>query len=354
MTVSRRMVLTGTVAAAAGLVVGGCSSSDERPPQQTDVLAHPPRNHAIVGAFDLDASRPAEALRTLAARAEDAPLGTQLTVGLGASLFDRAGIADRRPRQLAAMPPFPGDVLDPARTHGDVLLEVGADSAAAAKRIFREVAGDLRVRWQMAGFRDGTGVQGGRPLATNLFGFTEGHGNPQSRDIDGIVRVAAGQGEPAWATGGTYQVVRIIKFATALWDKHPITEQEQIIGRRRDGRWLDGTAPSGEPKFGADPRGELTPLESHVRLANPRTGPPPPMLRRGYSFQGGMAGTGRAEAGLLFIAYQRDLEEGFAAVQRRLAGERLGRYVLTVGGGYFFVPPPARRRSWWGAGLFHA
>jgi deferrochelatase/peroxidase EfeB len=58
-----------------------------------------------------------------------------------------------------------------------------------------------------------------------------------------------------------------------------------------------------------------------------------------------MVGTGRAEAGLLLIAYQRDLEEGFAAVQRRLAGERLGRYVLTVGGGYFFVPPPAPRRS---------
>ncbi|MFD4766694.1 hypothetical protein [Streptomyces niveus] len=37
---------------------------------------------------------------------------------------------------------------------------------------------------------------------------------------------------------------------------------------------------------------------------------------------------------------QRDLAKGFEAVQKRLAGEALAKYVLTTGGGYFFVPPP--------------
>ncbi len=50
------------------------------------------------------------------------------------------------------------------------------------------------------------------------------------------------------------------------------------------------------------------------------------------------------------MAYQRDLEDGFAGVQRRLAGEELSRYTLTVGGGYYFVP--AAGPDWWGARLF--
>jgi deferrochelatase/peroxidase EfeB len=85
----------------------------------------------------------------------------------------------------------------------------------------------------------------------------------------------------------------------------------------------------------------VTPLDSHVRRANPRRpgSTPPAMLRRGYSYRAGHDMAGRPEEGLLFVALQRDLELGFAGVQRRLAGEPLGRYVLTVGGGYYFVPP---------------
>jgi deferrochelatase/peroxidase EfeB len=60
---------------------------------------------------------------------------------------------------------------------------------------------------------------------------------------------------------------------------------------------------------------------------------PPELLRRGYSYRAGH------EEGLLFVAFQRDLDRGFAGVQRRLAGEPLGRYTLAVGGGYFFLPP---------------
>jgi deferrochelatase/peroxidase EfeB len=184
----------------------------------------------------------------------------------------------------------------------------------------------------------------------NLFGFTEGHGNPDPHQLTDVVRVREGQGEPGWAIGGSYQVARTITFGTALWDADKVHEQERVIGRRRDGRWLNGSPAGADPDFAADPDGRHTPLNAHVRMA--RAGGVPPMLRRGYSYRLAAEAGGAAEEGLIFLAYQHDLAKGFEAVQKRLAGEKLARYVLTVGGGYFFVPPASRDGRWWGEGLF--
>ncbi|MFJ2554074.1 MULTISPECIES: Dyp-type peroxidase [unclassified Streptomyces] len=178
---------------------------------------------------------------------------------------------------------------------------------------------------------------GGRPGAgPEPFHFTEGFGNPaEEREVLDRALVRDDQGEPAWAVGGSYQVVRIIRLATELWDKDSVHEQERIIGRRRDGRWLDGTPVDEEPNYRADPRGRLTPLDSHVRLATPDRRNPAPLVRRGYSYD-----RGDGDTGLVFSCFQRDLAQGFEAVQMRLEGEAMAKYVLTTGGGYFFVPPP--------------
>lgn len=178
-------------------------------------------------------------------------------------------------------------------------------------------------------------MEGGRGLARNPFHFTEGFGNPDDeRETAERALVRSGQGEPEWAVGGSYQVVRIIQLATELWDKDSVDEQERIIGRRRDGRWLDG-APVGErPDFASDPKGRVTPLDAHVRLAAPNRRNPPPLVRRGYSYD-----RGDGDTGLVFSCFQRDLATGFEAVQKRLEGEAMAKYMLTTGGGYYFVPP---------------
>jgi deferrochelatase/peroxidase EfeB len=104
-----------------------------------------------------------------------------------------------------------------------------------------------------------------------------------------------------------------------------------------------------EPDFAADPDGKVTPLDSHVRRADPRTAgaAAPRLVRRSWSYQAGAAEGGRPDEGLLFMAYQGDLETGFLSVQRRLAGQALDRYLLTVGGGYFWVPPADVRSPAW-------
>ncbi|MGW6739316.1 Dyp-type peroxidase [Streptomyces sp. NPDC055025] len=293
----------------------------------------PPGRVAVV-ALDREASAELRVLAHAVASVQTENLTAALALGSG--VF---GVGGRPPRLLRPMPSFAGDLLDPTQSHGDVLVQVAGeragDTAEAMDRLLR-VATGWRVRWRVEGFRAANRVEGGRGLARNPFHFTEGFGNPAGeRETAERALVRAGQGEPQWAVGGSYQVVRIIRFATELWDKDSVHEQERIIGRRRDGRWLDGAPVGEEPNFAADPKGRLTPLDSHVRLAAPDRRNPPPLVRRSCSYD-----RGDGDTGLVFSCFQRDLAQGFEAVQKRLESEAMAKYLLTTGGGYFFVPPP--------------
>ncbi|MGQ4479330.1 Dyp-type peroxidase [Streptomyces sp. SAS_276] len=244
-----------------------------------------------------------------------------------------------RPQHLKRMPSFPGDVLDPAQSHGSLLLQITGVSARAVEETAEQALHALpqwQVRWRLDGLRPDNRTEDGRGLARNPFHFTEGYGNPSTpAEVAERAAVKAGQGEPAWTVGGSYQVVRIIRLATDFWDRDTVHQQERIVGRRRDGRWLDGTPRTEQPVFAADPLGKITPLDSHVRRAAPDRRNPPPLVRRGYNYH-----HSDDDQGLIFSCFQRDLAQGFEAVQHRLQGEAMAKYNLTVGGGYFFVPPP--------------
>ncbi|MEU9228941.1 Dyp-type peroxidase [Streptomyces massasporeus] len=244
-----------------------------------------------------------------------------------------------RPRYLKKMPSFAGDVLDPAASHGDLLLHITGASARAVRQAAEQALRTLphlQLRWRVDGTRPENRIEDGRGLSRNPFHFTEGHGNPATAaEITGRAIVKAGQDEPSWAAGGSYQVIRIIRLATDFWDRDTLREQERITGRRRSGRWLDGTPSTERAVFATDPHGKITPLDAHVRRAAPNPRTPPPMVRRSYNYR-----RATDDHGLIFSCFQSDLEKGFEAVQRRLQGEAMAKYTLTTGGGYFFVPPP--------------
>ncbi|WP_460038296.1 Dyp-type peroxidase [Streptomyces cavourensis] len=224
-----------------------------------------------------------------------------VTVGLGSSFFSE--MRALCPLHLKPMPSFSGDLLDESQTHGDVHVYLESDSASdleeSASRIL-EAMPSWRQRWRIGGFRKENRNQGGgKWLARNPFHFTEGFGNPDTeREVVDRVVVAAGQGEPAWAEGGSYQVIRVVRFATDLWDRDSVEEQERIIGRRREGRWLDGTPGEEQPNFAADPHGKATPLDSHVRLAAPDRRNLPLIVRRSYSYD-----RGGGDSGLIFSCF---------------------------------------------------
>jgi deferrochelatase/peroxidase EfeB len=356
--VSRRGLLGGA-AAVAGASVAGCGTRAAPPvPHQPGVVTPPPAT-ATLAAFDVTVTG-REALAGLLSDvgtrigAVHAATGSATaTVAVGASLFDdRFGLGPVRPARLTTMPEFRGDVLDPAWCHGDLLLQVCAEQPDRVRAIVEDlhaVGGTrLRTRWRLDGFRsENVPIAGGRVSTRNLFGFREGAGNPSASDpalMDRLVWVPAGGGEPAWATGGTYQAVRLIRFATNLWNAEPESRQEAVFGRHKtDGVPLGHHREDERFDYSDDRDGLVIGLDAHIRRANPRTAATERnrILRRGYSYRRNPDAAGRPDEGLIFVCFQQDLERGFATIQRRLAGEALEKYVLPFGGGYFFVPPGA-------------
>jgi deferrochelatase/peroxidase EfeB len=292
----------------------------------------------------------------------NAPDALTVTIGLGSSLFDhRYGLGAKRPKELIPMPAFAVDQLIATQTHGDLLVQICAQHrdtvVHTVRELLRTVRGAFQQRWAVTGFSSaGRGpTSGSNPR--NLFAFRDGTANPPSSDASLMDELVwAGDDEPAWAAGGTYQVVRIIRMHVEFWDRVGLNEQQNMIGRSRStGAPLGGTREFEDPRYDLDPLGKRIPLDAHIRLANPRTAATAGqrILRRGFNYDRGFDPAGQLDQGLVFVAYNRSPSTQFVPIQKRLNSEPMIDYITPVGGGYFFVPPAAQGDTGFvGEGLF--
>jgi deferrochelatase/peroxidase EfeB len=287
-----------------------------------------------------------------------------VTIAFGASLFDgRYGLAAQRPRELVTMPTFAIDDLDPAQSHGDLLLQICAHQrdtvAHTLRELLRTVHGELQLRWNIDGFSGAARGPSPHSSPRNLFAFRDGTANPPTGDDELMNELVwAGGGEPAWAAGGTYQVVRIIRQHIEFWDRVGLNEQQNMIGRyRASGAPLGGSEEFEDPRYELDPDGKRIPLTAHIRLANPRTPATADqrILRRGFNYTRGFDPAGELDQGLIFAAFNQSPTRQFATIQQRLIEEPMIDYITPVGGGYFYAPPGAAGQTdWVGSGLFAA
>jgi deferrochelatase/peroxidase EfeB len=285
------------------------------------------------------------------------PANLTVTFGFGASLLARDGRArfgldGARPDALVDLPVFNSDVLDPARSDGDLAVQACADDPQVAFHAIRNLTrigrGIVTLRWSQLGFGRTSTTSPVGQTPRNLMGFKDGTNNVKSDEaasLDRHVWVGAGD-QPGWMRGGSYLVVRRIRMLLEVWDRSTLSDQELTIGRVKGSGAPLGEAREHQPlDLAARHAGErVIPADAHVRLAAPETNDGAAMLRRGYSFTDGIDPVrNQLDAGLFFIAYQRDPRTGFIPVQERLArNDALNEYIRHETSGLFAVPPGTR------------
>jgi len=286
------------------------------------------------------------------------PSRLTLTIGFGPGLFEKFGLAERRPEALVELPQFPGDNLDKNRSGGDVCVQACSDDPQVAVHAIRNLArigfGKVSVRWSQLGFGKTSSTTPEAQTPRNLLGFKDGTRNIAGTETARLKKFVWVDGSDtdansAWMDGGSYLVARRIRMHIEPWDRTSLQEQEDIIGRDKG----EG-APVGKAKERDEPFLKAMLPDAHVRLAHPDSNHGATLLRRGYSFTDGTDGLGRLEAGLFFLAYQRDVRTGFIPVQRNLARtDALNEYIQHVGSAVFAIPPGVRDKDdWWGRALF--
>ncbi len=301
------------------------------------------------------------------------PARLTLTFGFGPGLFvrdgkDRYGLAKYRPEALVDIPHFPGDQLVPAESDGDLSVQACADDPQVAFHAVRQLArlaeGSVQLRWVQSGFASdfGPGKTG-----RNLMGFRDGTNNPKiadPKDMDAVVWV--GTEGPDWMQGGSYLVARRIRIALEHWDKMNTAFQEQTVGRHKgSGAPLGMKAETDALDLAAKDKdgNPLIPQTSHVRLAAAATNGGARILRRAFSYNNGAGFTAERwppwrqgieyDAGLFFLAYQRDPRTGFIKIFENVAKlDMMNQFVTHVAGALYAIPAGAAPGEYIGQRLF--
>ena len=285
-----------------------------------------------------------------------------ITFGFGPSIFDRPGLglSSKRPAALKPLPPLPGDELIPLESDGDICIQACADDPQVVFHAIRNLArigrGTVTMRWSQLGFGRTSTTSREETTPRNLFGMKDGTANIKAEDGEAMDKYVWVDEGPAWMKGGSYLVSRRIRMVLEVWDRSALQDQEETIGRRKySGAPLGGTeefeplpldkkGPNGEP---------VIPLNSHVRLASAQENGGLQILRRGYSFTDGVdQSLGELEAGLFFIAFQRDPAKQFVVLQEKLGvHDALDEYIKHVGSAVFAVPRGAEKGQFVGQEL---
>lgn len=235
-----------------------------------------------------------------------------ITFGLGPSLFDeRFGIAAHKPDKLVELPRITGDRIKDS-VGSDFGIQICADDPQVVFHALRGLARMARPKANLTYVHNGflpNRQSAKQTIPRDLFGFRDGTTNPtEDNEFDKYIWV--NESDQPWVVGGSYMVYRRTIIDIESWDADRISDQEHLIGRRKDTNApLTGTDEYDLPDLDAvDENGNhIIPDGCHVRItSDQRLGFK--VLRRAYNFWNGLNDHGKQDAGFVNIVYVNDPE----------------------------------------------
>ena len=271
------------------------------------------------------------------------PYRLTLTFGVSASFLTKLGLEKKRPKLFRDLPAFPKEQLREQYTGGDIVIQACADDEQVAfhavRNLIRKGRNNVTMKWSQSGF---AAIGDRMETPRNLFGFKDGTANVTTeKDFDKVVWADSQD----WMNNGSYMAVRRIIMHLETWDRTNLQEQENTFGR-----YKESGAPFGKQNEFDEVDLSLLPVDSHVRLAKEVD---LPILRRSYSYSDGIdPKTGQFDAGLLFIAFQKD-PDSFVKIQTNLgADDKMNEYVTHIGSGLFACFGGVKEGGYIGQDLF--
>ena len=271
------------------------------------------------------------------------PYRLTLTFGVSASFLTKLGLEKKRPKLFRDLPAFPKEQLREQYTGGDIVIQACADDEQVAfhavRNLIRKGRNKVTMKWSQSGF---AAIGDRMETPRNLFGFKDGTANVTTeKDFDKAVWADSQD----WMNNGSYMAVRRIIMHLETWDRTNLQEQENTFGR-----YKESGAPFGKKDEFDEVDLSLLPVDSHVRLAKEVD---LPILRRSYSYSDGIdPKTGQFDAGLLFIAFQKDPDR-FVKIQTNLgADDKMNEYVTHIGSGLFACFGGVKEGGYLGQDLF--
>ena len=271
------------------------------------------------------------------------PYRLTLTFGISASFLTKLGLEKKRPKLFRDLPAFPKEQLREQYTGGDIVIQACADDEQVAfhavRNLIRKGRNKVTMKWSQSGF---AAIGDRMETPRNLFGFKDGTANVTTeKDFDKVVWADSND----WMKNGSYMAVRRIIMHLETWDRTNLQEQENTFGR-----YKESGAPFGKQNEFDEVDLSLLPVDSHVRLAKEVD---LPILRRSYSYSDGIdPKTGQFDAGLLFIAFQKDPDR-FVKIQTNLgADDKMNEYVTHIGSGLFACFGGVKEGGYIGQDLF--
>jgi len=303
-----------------------------------------------------------------------APARLTVTFGFGPEVFARTK-PELKPSWLRPLPQYDIDQLDPAYTGGDMVLQIQGDdplSVAHARRmLLKDARAFASIAWVQTGFTHARVSHPDETTMRNLFGQIDGTGNP-APGSDEAERIIWGFGDgdgngtknlQPWIDNGTSMVIRRIAMNLDEWDELDRGAQEAVLGRKLgSGAPLTGEHEHDEPDFEAvGPTGfPILSDISHIRRAR-TSDSDEAMFRRSFNYDDPPTSyakavhgqTGISTTGLIFVAFQCDIDKQYIPIQDRLAEtDHLNLWTVPIGSAVFAIPPGCDADGFIGEPLF--